>query len=125
MLQFLWWLFRVLLAALAFISSALMLRRLWEIVPVALRRSLRNGLAVVFVILGIIGWILPVMPGFVFWLLALGVVDVPHKRAALRRLQHSRVVQRFLQSPSFAKSWRTLRRHARNAAVERSEPRLR
>lgn len=113
MIRLMWWLLRALLTALAFMAAVLMLRPLWRLVPGDIRRIIRNVLAVVFIVLGLIGWLLPVMPGFVFWLLALLVLDLPQKRMALRRLQHSWLVRKLLQRESFAKSWRILRRYAR------------
>ncbi|MCI2430392.1 YbaN family protein [Candidatus Acetothermia bacterium] len=114
MMHFLWTLFQGLLATFSFVASVLMLKRLWRLVPVPWRRRIRNGLAAILIVVGIIGSILPVMPGFVFLLLAFLILDVPHKRVALRRLQHSWVMQRCLRSPSFAKSWRRLRRYLKD-----------
>ncbi|MCS7274415.1 MAG: YbaN family protein [Candidatus Bipolaricaulota bacterium] len=113
-MQFLWTLFNALIGTLSFLASVLMLKHLWAMVPVPMRSVVRNGLALVFFVLGVLGSVLPVMPGFVFFLLALLVMDVPQKRVALRRLQHSWIVQRCLRSPSFARSWRRLRRYARD-----------
>jgi uncharacterized membrane protein YbaN (DUF454 family) len=78
-----------------------------------LRSLVRNGIALILFILGVLGSILPIMPGFVFLVLAVLVMDVPQKRVALRRLQHSWLIQKFLQNKSFAQTWRSLRRFAR------------
>lgn len=120
-MQFLWMLFQGLLAVLSFAASALMLNRLWRLVPVSLRSVIRNVAALALFTLGVLGSILPIMPGFVFFLLALIVVDVPQKRTAMRRLQHSWLMQRLLQSQSFAKTWRSLRRYARNSGKASSQ----
>jgi uncharacterized membrane protein YbaN (DUF454 family) len=112
-MQFLWMLFQGLLAVLFFAASVLMLNRLWRLVPISLRSIIRNVAALVLFILGVLGSVLPIMPGFVFFLLALIVVDVPQKRAAMRRLQHHWLMQKLLQSQSFAQTWRSLRRYAR------------
>lgn len=116
-MQFLWTLFRGLLAALALGASVLMLNRLWRCVPVLWRSVLRNGAALILLALGVLGSILPVIPGFVFLLLALIVMDVPQKRAALRRLEHSWLMRKLLQSKAFAQTWRALRRHARREKI--------
>ncbi len=112
-MQFLWTLFNALIGVLSFLASALMLKRLWGLVPLSVRSVVRNGLALVFFILGVLGSILPVMPGFVFLLLGVLVMDVPQKRVALRRLQHSWLIRKLLENRSFAQTWRALRRSAR------------
>ncbi|MCL6641829.1 MAG: hypothetical protein K6T71_00690 [Candidatus Bipolaricaulota bacterium] len=112
-MQFLWALFNALIGVLSFLASALMLKRLWGLVPLSVRSVVRNGLALMFFILGTLGSILPVMPGFVFFLLGVLVMDVPQKRIALRRLQHGWLIQKLLQNRSFAQTWRALRRFAR------------
>ena len=112
-MQFLWTLFNALIGALSFLASALMLKRLWGLMPLSVRSVVRNGLALIFFILGVLGSVLPIMPGFVFFLGALLVMDVLQKRVALRRLQHSWLVQKLLQNRSFAQTWRALRRFAR------------
>lgn len=114
MVQFLWTLFNALIGTLSFLASVLMLRRLWGLVPLSVRGVIRNGVALILFSLGVLGSILPVMPGFVFFLLALLVMDVPQKRVALRRLQHSWLIQKLLQNKSFAQTWRNLRRFARH-----------
>ncbi len=113
-MQVLWTLFNALIGTLSFVASVLMLKRLWGLVPLSVRSLVRNGIALVFFILGVLGSILPVMPGFVFFLLALLVMDVPQKRVALRRLQHSWLIQKLLRNRSFAQTWRILRRYARS-----------
>ncbi len=112
-MQFLWTLFNALIGVLSFLASVLMLKRLWGLIPLAARSIVRNGIALIFFILGVLGSILPVMPGFVFLILAVLVMDVPQKRVALRRLQHSWFIQKLLQNKSFAQTWRSLRRFAR------------
>lgn len=114
MMQFLWMLFNWLIATLSFIASALMLNRLWHLMPPSVRSITRNVAALVLFALGVLGSILPIMPGFVFFLLALVVMDVPQKRAAMRRLQHYWLMRKLLQSRSFAQTWRRVRRYARN-----------
>lgn len=113
-MQFLWTLFNALIGALSFLASVLMLKRLWGLMPLSVRSLVRNGIALIFFILGVLGSILPVMPGFVFFLLALLVMDVPQKRVVLRRLQHSWLIRKLLRSKSFAQTWRGLRRYARS-----------
>lgn len=81
-----------------------------------LRSVIRNVAALVFFTLGVLGSILPIMPGLVFFVLAVLVMDVPQKRVALRRLQHSWLIQKFLQNKSFAQTWRTLRRFVRRTS---------
>jgi UPF0716 family protein affecting phage T7 exclusion len=113
-MQWLWTLLNALIGVLSFLASVLMLKRLWGLVPLSVRSVVRNGLALILFILGVLGSILPIMPGFVFLiLLALLVMDVPQKRIALRRLQHSWLIQKLLQNRSFAQTWRALRRFAR------------
>ncbi len=119
-MQFLWMLLNWLIGALSFLASALMLKRLWGLMPLSVRSLVRNGIALIFFILGVLGSILPVMPGFVFFLLALLVMDVPQKRVALRRLQHSWLIQKLLQNRSFAQTWRSLRRSIRR--LDRTAP---
>ncbi|MCX8103279.1 MAG: hypothetical protein N3E42_02405 [Candidatus Bipolaricaulota bacterium] len=116
MVQFLWTLFNALIGTLSFLASVLMLKRLWGLMPLSVRGVVRNGIATIFFILGVLGSILPVMPGFVFLLVGLLVMDVPQKRVALRRLQHSWLMRRLLQNKSFAQTWRSLRRFARRAS---------
>jgi uncharacterized membrane protein YbaN (DUF454 family) len=84
--------------------------------PLSVRSVVRNGLALILFILGVLGSVLPIMPGFVFFLLALLVMDVPQKRIALRRLQHSWPIQKLLRNRSFAQTWRALRRFARRTS---------
>jgi uncharacterized membrane protein YbaN (DUF454 family) len=84
-------------------------------VPLSVRSLVRNGLALMFFVLGVLGSVLPIMPGFVFFLGALVVMDVPQKRVALRRLQHSWLIQKLLQNRSFAQTWRALRCFARGS----------
>ncbi len=115
-MQFLWTLFNALIGTLSFLASVLMLKRLWGIVPLSVRSLARNGIALILFILGVLGSILPVMPGFVFFLLAVLVMDVPQKRVALRRLQHSWLIQKLLQNKSFAQTWRSLRRFVRRTS---------
>lgn len=117
-MQFLWMLFNWLIGALSFLASVLMLKHLWGLVPLSVRSFVRNGIALIFFILGVLGSILPIMPGFVFFLLALIVVDVPQKRAAMRQLEHRWLMQKLLQSQSFAQIWRSLRRYARSKKLE-------
>ncbi len=119
-MQFLWTLFNALIGALSFIASALMLKRLWRLMPLSVRSLVRNGIALVFFILGMLGSILPVMPGFVFFLLALLVMDLPQKRVALRRFQQSWLGRKLLQNRSFAQTWRSLRRSLRR--LDRTAP---
>lgn len=90
-----------------------MLKCLWSLIPLSLRTAVRNGIALILFILGVIGSIVPIMPGFVFLVLALLVMDVPQKRVALRRLQHRWLIQKLLQNEAFAQTWRSLRRYAR------------
>jgi UPF0716 family protein affecting phage T7 exclusion len=112
-MPWLWTLLNALIGTLSFLASALMLKRLWGLVPLSVRSVVRNGLALILFILGVLGSILPVMPGFVFLILGVLVMDVPQKRIALRRLQHSWLIQKLLQNRSFAQTWRALRRFAR------------
>jgi UPF0716 family protein affecting phage T7 exclusion len=112
-MPWLWTLFNALIGTLSFLASALMLKRLWGLVPLSVRSVVRNGLALILFILGVLGSILPVMPGFVFLILGVLVMDVPQKRIALRRLQHSWLIPKLLQNRSFAQTWRALRRFAR------------
>lgn len=115
-MQFLWTLLNALVGTLSFLASVLMLKRLWGLVPLSVRSLVRNGIALVLFILGVLGSILPIMPGFVFFLLALLVMDVPQKRVALRRLQHNWLIQKLLQNKSFAQTWRSLRRFVRRTS---------
>jgi UPF0716 family protein affecting phage T7 exclusion len=115
-MPWLWTLLNALIGVLSFLASALMLKRLWGLVPLSVRSVVRNGLALILFILGVLGSVLPIMPGFVFLLLALLVMDVPQKRIALRRLQHSWPIQKLLQNRSFAQTWRALRRFARRTS---------
>ncbi len=119
-MQFLWTLFNALIGTLSFLASVLMLKRLWGLMPLSVRSLVRNGIALIFFSLGVLGSILPVMPGFVFFLLALLVMDVPQKRVVLRRVQHSWLIQKLLQNRSFAQTWRSLRRSIRR--LDRTVP---
>ncbi len=96
-----------------------MLKHLRGLMP--LHSVVRNGIALIFFILGVLGSILPIMPGFVFFLLALLVMDVPHKRVALRRFQQSWLGRKLLQNKSFAQTWRSLRRYARTKRIRKEE----
>jgi UPF0716 family protein affecting phage T7 exclusion len=113
-MPWLWTLFNALIGALSFLASVLMLKRLWGLVPLSVRSFVRNGLALIFFLIGVLGSILPIIPGFVFFLVALLVMDVPQKRVALRQLQRSWLIQKLLRNRSFAQTWRALRRFARH-----------
>jgi hypothetical protein len=104
-----------LLAILAVLGSALRLGRLWRTIPGPIRMIIRNVLGGILILIGLIGWILPVLPGYPFLIPGLLLLDLPQKRAMLRRIQHSWMMQRLLQNATFAKLWRQVRRQAKNS----------
>jgi hypothetical protein len=58
-MPWLWTLLNALIGALSFLASALMLKRLWGLVPLSVRSVVRNGLALILFILGVLGSVSP------------------------------------------------------------------
>ncbi len=55
------------------------------------RRILRNLIGAVLIVIGIIGWLLPVVPGWPFLLPGLLLVDWPGRRWLLGKLRHTQL----------------------------------
>lgn len=62
------------------------MKRLW-------RRILRNAIGVLCLVLGVIGGVLPIMPGFVFFLAGLLLIDWPGRRWLLARMRSTKLFQ--------------------------------
>jgi hypothetical protein len=54
-MPWLWTLLNALIGTLSFLASVLMLKRLWGLVPLSVRSVVRNGLALILFILGVLG----------------------------------------------------------------------
>jgi uncharacterized membrane protein YbaN (DUF454 family) len=103
--------------ALATIGSFLMLGKLWRLIPGPIRMIIRNTTGIILIIIGLIGWILPILPGYPFLIPGLLLLDFRQKRVFLRRVQHFWLVQKFLQNSMFAHLWRHVRRSAKNSEI--------
>ncbi len=103
--------------AFAAIGSFLMLGKLWRLIPGLLRLLIRNFLGVILIIIGLIGWILPIVPGYPFLIPGLLLLDFRQKRIFLRRVQHFWLIEKFLQNQMFAHLWRQVRRQAKNSEI--------
>jgi hypothetical protein len=110
-------LWTAIVAGLAAIAAVLMLGRLWRAIPGRVRTILRNIVGCILILIGIIGAILPIIPGHPFWIPGLLLLDFPQKRVALRRLQHSWPMRLLLQNQMVAQLWRHVRRQAKNSEV--------
>lgn len=78
-----------------------------------MKMLLRNTLGIALIVVGVILWITPVLPGGFLIIPGVLLLDFQQKRAAFRRLEQSILVRRLLQSSAFAGLWRKLRRQVR------------
>lgn len=75
-----------------------------------IKMLIRNTLGSALILIGMILWITPVLPGGFLIIPGVLLLDFPQKRAVFRRLEQSILVRRLLQSSAFAGLWRKLRR---------------
>jgi len=86
---------------------------MWKQIPkFSIKMWVRNSVGFALILIGIILWITPIVPGGFLIIPGVLLLDFPQKRAVFRRLEHSALVRRLLQSSAFAKLWRGLRRRA-------------
>lgn len=77
-----------------------------------IKTLIRNAVGVALILIGIILWITPVLPGGFLIIAGVLLLDFPQKRAVFRRLEHNALVRWLLKSSAFARVWRGLRRRA-------------
>lgn len=77
-----------------------------------IKMLIRNTLGIALILIGMILWITPVLPGGFLIIPGVLLLDFPQKRAVFRRLEQSILVRRLLQSSAFAGLWRQVRRRA-------------
>ena len=94
------------------------LGKLWRVIPSPIRLIVRNIAGSLFILIGLV-LAIPGVPGPGIPTVVVGflLLDFPQKRAMLRRLQHSWLIQKFLRNGMFAKLWRHVRRKAKNSEV--------
>jgi len=78
-----------------------------------LRRLGRNLAGLGLIVVGLILWLTPILPGGVLALIGLALIDFPGKRRLLMRLMRTKLVARLMEgNPELAKLWKRLYRRS-------------